>query len=305
MKPIYLDITNIPELDHYTGISRVVTELIMRLLGDRLPLRLLSYSAPKSAYRIIDNERFLLAVKGLLDKRESYTDEYLAVEDFEDGATFLDINSAWHTLPNRSWLLPKLKSKQIRILVQIYDLIPIRYPQYMVGQTLLRFMEYLTAHLTYADAVIVNTHAVEVDVMQLFAEMQLPEKPVLVMPLGADFTAPENQKTGESVDTELLQKLAGRKFLLTVGTVEPRKNHKVLISCIIFIPVGFIGNSSTFKPIFSNSCRLPVSLHTAVTSHPAFCAAKAISFRCERRKRSSLTIINSFFISNFISDVIH
>jgi hypothetical protein len=49
------------------------------------------------------------------------------------------------------------------------------------------------------------------------------------MPLGADFTAPENQKTGESVDTELLQKLAGRKFLLTVGTVEPRKNHKVLI----------------------------------------------------------------------------
>lgn len=229
MKPIYIDITNIPELDHYTGISRVVTELIMRLLGDRLPLRLLSYSAPKSAYRIIDNERFLLAVKGLLDKRDSYTDEYLAVEEFEDGATFLDINSAWHTLPNRSWLLPALKSKQIRIFVQIYDLIPIRYPQYMVGQTLLRFMEYLTAHLTYADAVIVNTHAVEDDVRRLFGELHLPEKPILVMPLGADFTAPENQKTGESVDTELLQKLEGRKFLLTVGTVEPRKNHKVLI----------------------------------------------------------------------------
>ena len=44
MKPIYIDITNIPELDHYTGISRVVTELIMRMLTDRMPLRLLSCS---------------------------------------------------------------------------------------------------------------------------------------------------------------------------------------------------------------------------------------------------------------------
>lgn len=230
MKPIYIDITNIPELDHYTGISRVVTELIQRLLADRMPLCLLSYSVPKGAYRIIDNDRFLLAARGLLDKQACYTEDYLAVSDFAEGATFLDINSAWHTLPNRSYLLPQLKNKQIRIFVQIYDLIPIRYPQYMAGQTLLRFMEYLTAHLTYADAVLVNTHAVEQDVRQLFSELALPEKPIHIIPLGADFTAPENQQKGnDAADAELLQRLSGRRYLLTVGTVEPRKNHKVLI----------------------------------------------------------------------------
>ena len=230
MKPIYIDITNIPELDHYTGISRVVTELIQRLLADRMPLCLLSYSVPKGAYRIVDNDRFLLGARGLLDKQACYTDEYLAISDFAEGATFLDINSAWHTLPNRSYLLPQLKNKQIRIFVQIYDLIPIRYPQYMAGQTLLRFMEYLTAHLTYADAVLVNTHAVEQDVRQLFSELALPEKPIHIIPLGADFTAPENQQKGnDAADAELLQRLSGRRYLLTVGTVEPRKNHKVLI----------------------------------------------------------------------------
>ncbi|MBQ4465768.1 MAG: glycosyltransferase family 4 protein, partial [Oscillospiraceae bacterium] len=187
------------------------------------------YSVPRGAYRIIDNDRFLLGARGLLPRRECYTDEYLAIDDFEDGATFLDINSAWHTLPNRSYLLPQLRNKQIRILVQIYDLIPIRFPQYMVGQTLLRFMEFLTAHLTYADAVLVNTHAVEADVKALFAELHLPEKPIHIVPLGADFTAPADAKKDGAADAEILRKLAGRKFLLTVGTIEPRKNHKVLI----------------------------------------------------------------------------
>lgn len=231
MKPIYIDITNIPELTHYTGISRVVTETILRMLRDNKPLVLLSYSVPHSAYRIIDNDRFLLAAAGkLADKRSCYTDNYLTIDALENGAVFLDLNSAWHTLPNRSYLLPKLKNKQIRILVQIYDLIPIRYPQYMVGQTLLRFMEYLTAHLTYADEILVNTQAVRADVQALFAELQMPEKPIHIVPLGADFTAAERDaQERETVDQALLQKLHGRRYLLTVGTVEPRKNHKILI----------------------------------------------------------------------------
>lgn len=231
MKPIYIDITNIPELDHCTGISRVVTELILRMLGDRKPLCLLSYSVPEGKYRIIDNDRFLLAASGrLADKRACYTQTFLAIDDFEPGAVFLDINSAWHTLPNRSYLLPRLKAKQIRILVQIYDLIPIRFPQYMVGQTLLRFMEFLHAHLRYADDILVNTHAVQEDVRALLAELELPEKPIHIVPLGADFTAAaDGANAAGAPDHALLEKLAGRRFLLTVGTVEPRKNHQILI----------------------------------------------------------------------------
>ena len=32
MKKIYIDVTNIPELEHFTGVSRVVTEVLIRLV---------------------------------------------------------------------------------------------------------------------------------------------------------------------------------------------------------------------------------------------------------------------------------
>lgn len=232
MKTVYIDITNIPKLKRYTGISRVVTEIVLRMISDNINVKLLSYDESHNAYNIISNEYFLLCAKGVVtDKSRCYTDNYLKIEDMEKEAVFFDMNSCWHTLPNRSWLLPRLKNKKIRIMVLIYDLIPIRYPQYMVGQTLMRFMEYLTAHLKYADDIVVNTEFVADDVKQLFRELNMREKPIHLVNLGADFSLADNEgnNVNETVDPEISKMIGNRKFLLTVGTVEPRKNHKVLI----------------------------------------------------------------------------
>ena len=230
MKPIYIDITNIPELNRYTGISRVVSEIAAEMNTDRIDLRLIAYSVENHAYRIVDSDRFQLAAKGLLrDKQRCYTGEFLNIDDIEEGSVFFDANSTWHTLPNRSWLLPKLKSRQIRIVTQIYDIIPIRFPQYMAASTLVRFMEYITAHMIYSDDIIVNSHAVENDVKQLFSEMDLPEKPIHVIGLGADFSDSKTADPNDFIDPEVEDALRGRRFLLTVGTVEPRKNQKVLV----------------------------------------------------------------------------
>ncbi len=232
MKTVYIDITNIPKLQRYTGISRVVTEIVLRMIEERVNVTLLSYDDVRHAYNIISNEYFLLCAKGVeTDKQKCYTEQFLAVEELEEGSVFFDMNSCWHTMPNRSWLLPRLKNKQIRIFVLIYDLIPIRHPQYMVGQTLMRFMEYLMAHLKYADDIIVNTQFVADDVRALMQELKLREKPIHLLNLGADFSLADNEgkNKSETVDPEIVRMLENRKFLLTVGTVEPRKNHKVLI----------------------------------------------------------------------------
>ena len=147
MKIVYIDITNIPKLRQYTGISRVVTEIAIRMIEDGVDVRLLSYDDAKHAYCVISNEYFLLCAKGVVsDKSRCYTDEFLKVEDMEPESVFFDVNSSWHTMPNRSWLLPKLKNKKIRIVPLLHDIIPVRHPQYMVGITLMRFMEFLMAH---------------------------------------------------------------------------------------------------------------------------------------------------------------
>lgn len=231
MKAIYIDITNIPELKRYTGISRVVSEIAVKMICDGVDVRLISYAPRHHAYRLIDNDRFQLASSGMLpDKKQCYTDTYIPVDEMEAGSVFFDVNSSWHTLPNRSWLLPRLKNRQIRVIPLLHDIIPIRYPQYMVGQTLMRFMEFLTAHMTYADDIIVTTDAVKEDVQQLFRELDLPEKPIHKIGLGADFSTDKSQNNAEeAIDSEVERMIEGRRFLLTVGTVEPRKNQKVLV----------------------------------------------------------------------------
>lgn len=231
MTPVYIDITNIPELKTYTGISRVVTELTAHFIRDGADLRLIAYFPDRHAYRLIDNDRFMSAIQGELeDKTECYTDTCIAPDELEKGSVFFDMNSAWHTLPNRSWLLPRLKARQIRIIPLIYDLIPIRYPQYMVGQTLVRFMEYIVAHMNCASEIVVNTDAVKNDLQQLFHELGIREKPIVKIGLGADFSTDNGRiPTEESVDPEIKRLVGERRFLLTVGTIEPRKNQKLLV----------------------------------------------------------------------------
>lgn len=250
MKTVYIDITNIPELRHYTGISRVTSEIILRLISSGVDVRLIAWSNQDNAYRIVDNERFILIVKGILtNKKLCYTDKLMQIDDFEKGSVFFEVNSCWHTMPNRSYLLPRLKNNQVRVIVLIHDIIPIRFPQYMIGQTLMRFMEFLMAHMTYADDIVVTTNFVESDLKQLFHELGLKEKPIHKIPLGADFSFGDDKtSTNEVVDTSVVQMLSGKKFILSVGTVEPRKNHKVIIEAYekklakLGIDVVFVGN---------------------------------------------------------------
>ena len=252
MKAIYIDVTNIPELKRYTGISRVVSEIAANMISDRVDVRLIAYFPKAHAYRAVDNDRFFLALNGLLeDKRACYTDTYIPVDELEKGSVFFDANSTWHTLPNRSWLLPRLKARQIRVIPLIHDIIPIRYPQHMVGQTLMRFMEFLTAHLTYADDIVVTTEAVKSDIQQLCRELDIPEKPIHKIGLGADFSTDKSRNDAEeAIDPAVEQICEGRRFILTVGTVEPRKNQKILVEAyekqlakmdIDVIIVGHIG----------------------------------------------------------------
>lgn len=231
MTPIYIDITNIPELKTFTGISRVVSEIVSHFIRDGVDVRLLAYFPDRHAFRIVDSAKFLDAVNGLPeDKTECYTDTCVAPDELEHGSVFFDVNSAWHTLPNRSWLLPRLKARQIRIIPLIHDIIPIRCPQYMVGQTLVRFMEYIVAHMNCASEIVVTTDAVRNDLKELFNELGIDEKPIRKIGLGADFSTGSKSSSEEgSVDPEIENIIRDRRFLLTVGTVEPRKNQKILV----------------------------------------------------------------------------
>ena len=80
------------------------------------------------------------------------------VEDENFGKKiFFDIDAVWNNESKRSYLYPVLKSKNFDIVTLVYDVIPIKYPQYCHKDTVIRFIDYLSAVLKYSDLIITNT----------------------------------------------------------------------------------------------------------------------------------------------------
>lgn len=227
---IYIDISVLTLATFITGIQRVAREIILRLLEKgNLEIVLLHYNAKEDAYHIIDNQRFVRYYSGHGGvKNRMITPRRLAIGDMGQGDVFFDLDAVWMCRVRRSYLLPLLKKQGVRIVVHIYDIISITHPQYCLERGVYQFMDYLGAHLQYADEIIVNAQAT-VDELRLLAErLDIPLPPCHVVPLGADFRQ-RRQISEEQIPEGVRQAAGGAPYILMVGTIEPRKNHKLLL----------------------------------------------------------------------------
>lgn len=102
-----------------------------------------------------------------------------------------------------------------RKAVLIHDTIPLDHPEYQRDGTVETFRSFLARVGEHADLILCNSHQTERDLHR-----HLPQVPeTLVTPLGVDLpqpgTAPEGPWT--------------RPYFVTLGTIEPRKNHALLL----------------------------------------------------------------------------
>lgn len=226
---IYIDISNLMAVNFLTGIQRVVREVVVRLLEyTELQLVLLEYKPGTQKFGVFDNEEIFDFLKQKhVAERTVYTGDLLDINMFEPGAVFFDIDSVWNSTCSRSALFPQLKNQGLKIVTYIYDTIPINSPQYCHNRTILKFMDYFGANLQYSDAVIVSTQSVLDSIYEIADQLGIRRMPGYVSWLGADFASED--RTGEIRDDVQALVASGRKYILTVGTIEPRKNHQVLL----------------------------------------------------------------------------
>lgn len=247
---VYIDVTNLMEVNFLTGIQRVVREVVVRLLKyDGFQLVLLKYNPTECCFEILNNTSFFQYFKeGFGQKSDLKTGKRLSVDTMETGMIFLDIDSVWNSPYKRSVLLPQLKGRGIKIVTYIYDIIPITYPQFFHTNTLYYFMDYFGANLQYSDAFIVSTQSVLDGICQISERMGLKRIPGFVSWLGSDFHIKQEEDTIRHDAEEFIQKK--QKYVLIVGTVEPRKNHKIVLDAfdkelfdkdICLVIVGKIG----------------------------------------------------------------
>jgi len=224
-KKIYVDITCFAKLDFITGIQRVVIEVVSRMLEkDDLDIVLIKYMLRKGKYKIISSNDFMEEYKNRkIDQK--IRKGYIYPNEFEEGSIFFDIDSTWGSIAKRSYLYPILKKSKVKIITNVYDIIPFNYPYFTTRDLGYAFIDYIGAVIKYSDIIITNSNAVKVDVIELAEKIGLDVPHIEVAGLGADFD--KSRKISDKT-IEKLGEVTSKKYILMVGTVEIRKNHKLL-----------------------------------------------------------------------------
>ncbi|MBP3297992.1 MAG: glycosyltransferase family 4 protein [Lachnospiraceae bacterium] len=226
---IYIDVTVLTLATFITGIQRVTREICLRTIKEhRERVFLIHYNAAEDMYYRIDNEGFTAYYTGKkYIKERMVTKERVPHTDIDENSVFFDLDAAWMCRMKRSYLLPVLKKQGAHIVAHIYDIISITHPQYCLERGVYNFMDYIGAHLLYADAFIVNAEATVNEIKNLTEKIGCRMPECTVVPLGADFG--EKKQINRSDISEKAAEAASKPYILMVGTIEPRKNHKLLL----------------------------------------------------------------------------
>ena len=129
-----------------------------------------------------------------------------------------------HQRLERAVLIERLKRNAgARFVCMVHDLLPLEFPEYVRPGHDARHVQRMTTVARFADAVIVNSAATR-NALQRFLDSFGRSPPVLVAPLGVDVAA-----AVEPADAELARP-AGAPYFVCVGTIEPRKNHLLLLN---------------------------------------------------------------------------
>lgn len=227
---VYIDISVLTLATFVTGIQRVTREIAVRLIRIGEPeVVLLHYNARENRFHKIDNKAFCdYYVHHQGKKEKMVTRQVVELREIGQGNVFFDLDAAWMSRVKRSYLLPVLKQQGARIVAHIYDIISVTHPGYCLQRGVYNFMDYIGAHLQYADDIIVNVQATVDELHKLSNRLQVRQPQCHVIPLGADFGKKEIIDDSQ-VPSELVSAVKDKPYILMVGTIEPRKNHKLLL----------------------------------------------------------------------------
>lgn len=118
-------------------------------------------------------------------------------------------------------MLAGVKSAGGRVHAMIHDVIPLEYPQYQRAETIAPFRAKIARVSAHADRVIYNSRDTQRRTEPYLAQMgRIP--PFIVAHLGAIPPVVDAAELPSGLPPE-------RPYFMTLGTIEPRKNHEFLL----------------------------------------------------------------------------
>jgi glycosyltransferase involved in cell wall biosynthesis len=140
---------------------------------------------------------------------------------FAPGDIVLVLGRAWET-PGLEEALWHLKRRtHVRVYHCVFDLTPVCTPHFFGAVLCDRYARYLAAAATVSDGLLAISRSTKHDLEVFCRERAIAIPPLHVIRLGDDMVASVRPT---SPDVRLL----GEEFVLSVGTLEARKNHSLL-----------------------------------------------------------------------------
>lgn len=231
MKTFYIDITDFLNACAITGIQRAVINIVKNLAmeqGEKYRVVLLKHNNGLSFY-VCDLAVFLENCHCPGEPvRRCVTEEQILVTELAGDLLWLDIDGVWGQRMRRSVLYEQLWKRNVRIGVYVHDVIVITHPQLFVEGAWLQFPAYMGAVLDYADYIFTSTEFSRDEVKRMadYAGIKRDIQYVVMTP-GCDFSPKEVDES--FVDPAAKAIADSGRMLMMVSTIEPRKNHTVLL----------------------------------------------------------------------------
>jgi glycosyltransferase involved in cell wall biosynthesis len=143
--------------------------------------------------------------------------------DFPPGTDLVALGLGWEYIDHEA-MYRLAKERGVRIHMPAFDLIPVLMPQMNAGQSHLVHRYYAEmAH--YADSITSISEATRTAIEAFFRREELPIPHLAVNPLPGLAPSPDLPDSGSSVRRHRFE---GDDYVLTVSTIEVRKNHLLL-----------------------------------------------------------------------------
>ena len=141
--------------------------------------------------------------------------------------------------------IAQLKSRSgWRHVILCHDLIPIQFPQWYSQSDVDGFRTYYDLALARADRVMFTSNCTANAAQTYTKTLGIELKDFAIVPMGSDIEAAKH------VRTELPDGLETSKYALFVSTVEPRKNHRLLVEAWRRLAKSGVIERSGFKLVF-------------------------------------------------------
>ncbi len=222
-RQLLVDVSEIIQQDARTGIQRVVRGILQQLLTE-----------PPDGYQVKPvfaerREGYRYAPVSVICLQADAQARHAAMPVVvAEGDVFLGLDLAAHLVPRHQSQFLKWKRSGVRVCFVVYDLLPLLHPHWFKPVRRKTFGRWLKSLAIYSDDLICISESVRDDLTNwLRTHYNLPDDALRLhtVPLGADLEATMPSSGITPAEQVMLEQVQQRKFVLMVGTLEPRKGY--------------------------------------------------------------------------------